>query len=784
MPIDIEKIKEGIEESFRISEPARGRDLVLVVGQTGSGKSTMVNYLLGYPFRRGRGGKAESLDSRAPAKMGDDAESITAYPAAYEGQDGFVYCDCPGFKDNRGDEQRVIVSVSTEAVVNKANSIRAIIAVVEWGTIETSRGEGLRDVTHTLGSLFNQGNDSSTVSNNNNPLNTDNQIKSESTFNLRESILFVITKTNVDIDHAYCMEKIEALLMAETKRLEEEKSKLNSMRTLLKEDQEDQLEKTIKPLIQKISILALLQQNRQNVILVNVCDQGETRQQILMRLRTLKHTPKGMMNFNAAETARGYFCTQITDEIVKALAFMKTFHELPDDTKKTEAKLTEKEKEAVECQNQLQDLNVGRDFKGEHDPIVVDNRSKITKNKKEFSLEQQQIDELTKTQKERGNELLKLDIADETEFYQKFFEGSRFEKILETASEVSEKVETPFVKISKTCLVIGFAMPVVWLVPFVAAAGLGLTTLTAGALRRRDTDFEYTGAPFIRVHETFDSGKIERSTYEPENGKYVAHYESGRTGKAKAEIIVIGEKRNKPEIKTKIQDLKDEIKILEEKKNEKIANVKTLMDTNEKLGEVVDEFLRSYDINLKETKQKVENLIKYTKIQIIAIKKELADKQSKIGECKTFFAKKVPFWNIIQELSNFIDFNNYFYPNISIQFKTLFKSCTDLNAAQDLQANRVIVEGINQLNLQAGIAESHSATFFSRSRAKTSSIQQDLSQIEINDMIKEAKSLVTLYQTNDQYDKAEELCVVLRQKDYNRLANLLYEAKAFTLQPQ
>jgi energy-coupling factor transporter ATP-binding protein EcfA2 len=648
--LDINKIKEGIEESFNISESARDKDLVLIVGQTGSGKSTTVNYLLGYSLKRVRGGKAELelLQSlKSYAKMGDDAESVTTHPAAYEGPDGFVYCDCPGFKDNRGDEQRVIVSVSTEAVVNKAKSIRAVIVVVEWGAIDSSRGEGLRDVALTLGSLFNpkgQRSNPSVVSNNNNDLK------------LEKSILFVITKANVqDVDHGYCMEKINGLLEAETKRLKEEESKLNSLQNILFE--KNQPEKTIESLVQKCSILTLMQKNRENIVLVNVFDNGETRKRILECLRPMQCIPKGIMNFNAADTARDRFCEKITEEMVNAIGFMGIILDLPNDIEQTKDDQIKLKKEDVKYQDQLQDLNSGRDLKGERDPIFVTNRGKITENKQVICLKQQEIGELTKNKEEREYELLELDVADETEFYRQSFEGSRGEKIKKTVEKTAKVAGLPaaFLLIDDPLAV--FLGPIGVGVAAVALTIGVPTALVAGALRRRDADFKYTGAPFIQVGETSESGKIERSTYEPENGKYVAHYESGRIGKARAEIIVIGEKRNKPEIAIRIVELKKEIETLQEKMEKTTASLEITSNETKKLETLNDLILRDDAINREKSKQELGNLIENTKTRITHIQRTLEDMQDKLVKYKIDFKRKDPFWKIIQEMSDFIDFN-------------------------------------------------------------------------------------------------------------------------------
>lgn len=763
--LDINEIKEGVIKSIQETESARGQNLVLVLGQTGAGKSTTVNYLIHHPLKKVRGGKVQEMDPSfpAPAKMGDSAESVTAYPASYA-YESFVYADCPGFKDTGSDEKRVVVSVGTEALVNKANRIDAVMAVVEWGSIDgPKRGEGLRDVALTLGSLFDERKATGTI-------------KSKP-FDLQQSMIFVVTKvrfktSEVDVegvDHEYCMEKVDDLLNVSKKQLAREEARMKEILETAKHNtggdkkastdkagkgsapssardrvEEDQQWEKVEGLSRQVSILTIMKNNPKNIILVNVVDKGETRGQIVSRLKEMKPIPKGIMNFNAADSARGYFCSQVTREMVEAKGLIDLVLRTPDEIKQIQQSQVALREELKQYQQEKEKIQCGQIFLGPLDPVVVRSRNTIEENKRTIVQSREDIKELEKIKLEKFQEVSGLDLKEDVVFYSESFKLSRKRALAESvtswASDAElascatirkadgvlpeEEPEPSFLSLvagatkdivlgtvgsiaskatskdkdiaepkdeskegpkstsdgssskwTKGDIAVAVTAPL-W-VPVAAAgsavvigAGIGLSPISAlaGAVRRIEYNFKYTGAPFNRVEENLGNGEIVRNTYEPVNGKYDSLYESDRGSEGKAIIVVWGEKRNKPDIKTKIEELYRELAALTEKIKDKNAEIETLSETNSKLNRLADEFLNQDRSNQERRLFEVGEMLKDVEQRLAKAEQSLTAKQEKLAICQADIAKRLPYWKVIQELSAFIKFNDISFPNIVDQF--------------------------------------------------------------------------------------------------------------------
>ncbi len=145
------------------------RPAVIVMGPTGAGKSTFVNYLHGATFKlvnpvmNRRYLELDPPDQRVPAVMGrgEETSSVTLYPQIVR-TDKFSFIDCPGFEDPRmdpsGNDRKMCADLGIPIVVQHAHakSILAAIVLIRYESIVSSTQDTpLQEVIQALSGLMN-----------------------------------------------------------------------------------------------------------------------------------------------------------------------------------------------------------------------------------------------------------------------------------------------------------------------------------------------------------------------------------------------------------------------------------------------------------------------------------------------------------------------------------------------------------------------------------------------------------------------------------------------------
>jgi len=132
---------------------------IIVNGDTGSGKSTLINYLAGeeliaFKPANSRALKIKTANSTPKAVIGHTQTSETLIPGKIKNDSGtLIYWDCPGFDDSRG----AAVDISNSFCINKlfsSKNLKVLVVVDETALTGPKRGKTFKDLVFRLSELF------------------------------------------------------------------------------------------------------------------------------------------------------------------------------------------------------------------------------------------------------------------------------------------------------------------------------------------------------------------------------------------------------------------------------------------------------------------------------------------------------------------------------------------------------------------------------------------------------------------------------------------------------
>ncbi len=132
LDFSVNSINENIENLF------------MLIGATGCGKSTLINYLDGVEYERILGRLNPKLGHSNKLKVGNGSMSETLYCETLDiSKNNCIQinlCDTPGFFDTNSDEKAIIASLGVPLTVHNAKSIRAIIICLEYDNLKFNTG--------------------------------------------------------------------------------------------------------------------------------------------------------------------------------------------------------------------------------------------------------------------------------------------------------------------------------------------------------------------------------------------------------------------------------------------------------------------------------------------------------------------------------------------------------------------------------------------------------------------------------------------------------------------
>jgi len=243
------------------------KDLVLIVGTTGVGKSTLVNYLNDIALVCKPDGSKYKLsladqNNRLPGgfDIGDNAfESKTLYPGVYSpSSETYSYIDCPGFGDSRGLMIDIANLFFREDITMGADRLKFILTVSNDDLTSSGRGynflKSLQSLSAFVGAI-NSGNNIDLLKNSIGmvvtqvPDPTNSEIK-----NLEQ----VISETNEEIvEYTNTINSMLPLLDNPPMKIyiERDQKKLTALKEKSKQKQEEleQFVKRIKPIKKSVA---------------------------------------------------------------------------------------------------------------------------------------------------------------------------------------------------------------------------------------------------------------------------------------------------------------------------------------------------------------------------------------------------------------------------------------------------------------------------------------------------------------------------------------------------
>jgi hypothetical protein len=139
----------------RTLESVRGRDITVFLGNTGSGKSTMINFLSGVPMMVDSDGNFMPEAGRGRVDVRSGGHSCTKFPELVLDSEIGDLCDLPGFQDSNGVVDDLLNAAFIRNTLINARSVRVLVLTTE-AELKAVKARPFRNLALFLGLFQNR----------------------------------------------------------------------------------------------------------------------------------------------------------------------------------------------------------------------------------------------------------------------------------------------------------------------------------------------------------------------------------------------------------------------------------------------------------------------------------------------------------------------------------------------------------------------------------------------------------------------------------------------------
>jgi GTPase SAR1 family protein len=329
--VNTDKLTDHIYEGWKNLKTAKEKKVVLMVGNSNCGKSTLVNYLIGNPLeyiKKGGNLGYYRVDNKHPGPdiSKHQAMSETLYPAVYhnpdDGEDAIHYFDLPGLQDSRSDAEKAWTQVARDLAVKVCKEVSSVIIVISQDDLGNNC-EGFKKLIRSLSEILLFDGDSNFNAKNFQIVFTKSNDKEKSVDDVKELLKDVkncFERESKDFTDTLNLVGVDKILLTDGSwnfNIRSEGDKNNLRMNIIKSD------KKLNELLQKsmnlnhdIKILEALFENANIIVQKDYIDNSTTKDAIIKALQSVTEPlDKERLRFvKPQQTARLHF-ENLLDEI-------------------------------------------------------------------------------------------------------------------------------------------------------------------------------------------------------------------------------------------------------------------------------------------------------------------------------------------------------------------------------------------------------------------------------------------------------------------------------------